>query len=91
MSRPKILSPVTSYEGAVEVIAAGADELYGAVKTPRAVCVLNRPERCCVSTYDELGQIAAYARDKGVKTIVTLEFPFMSEFMADQWKRRFPR
>jgi len=86
MGMPKILSPVTSFEGAVEVISAGADEIYCAVKVPGAVHLLNRPEFCCISTYHELGRIANYAHSKGVETIVTLELPFMSEFMGKQMK-----
>jgi putative protease len=84
MSMPKILSPVTSYQGATQVISAGADEIYCAVKIPGAVHFLNRPESCCVSTYGELGRIAEYAHSKGVEAIVTLELPFVSQFMAAQ-------
>ncbi len=86
MSVPKILSPVTSFSGATQVIAAGADEIYCAVKVPGAAHLLNRPESCCVSTYRELGEIAAYARSRAVDTIVTLELPFIAQFMATQMK-----
>lgn len=86
MSMPKILSPVSSFESAVGVVSAGADEIYCAVKIPGAEHILNRPAGCCVSTYDELGKIASYARSKGVETIVTLELPFMSEFMVGQMR-----
>lgn len=86
MNVPKILSPVRSLSGATQVIAAGADEIYCAVKIPRAAHLLNRPEGCCVSTYRELGGIAEYAHSKGVDTIVTLELPFVSQFMATQMK-----
>ena len=86
MDAPKILSPVTSFEGAVEVITAGADEVYCAVRIPGAVHLLNRSEFCCVPTYDELGRISGYAHSKGVEVIVTLELPFISEFMASQMR-----
>jgi putative protease len=86
MSKPRILSPVASFQGAVEVIAAGADEIYCAVQMPGAVHVLNRPEYCCIPTYDELGRTATYARERGVETLVTLELPFISEFMAGQMR-----
>jgi len=86
MSRPKILSPVSSFESAVGVVSAGADEIYCAVQIPGAEHILNRPAGCCVSTYDELGNIARYARSQGVDTIVTLELPFMSEFMIGQMR-----
>jgi len=86
MKKPRILSPVSSFESAVAVVSAGADEIYCAVQIPGAEHILNRPAGCCVSTYDELGRIAGYARSNGVETIVTLELPFMSEFMAGQMR-----
>ena len=84
MKVPDLLSPVTSYKGATEVIAAGADEIYCAVKIPGAFHLLNRPSLCCVPTYDELGKIAEYARAMGVRTVVTLELPFLSSFLVEQ-------
>ena len=86
MNKPAILSPVSSFESAVEVVAAGADEVYCAVKIPGAEHILNRPAGCCVSDYDELGQIARYTHSKGVDTILTLELPFLSEFMVGQMR-----
>jgi len=86
MRIPQILSPVASFKGAVEVISAGADEIYCAVKTPGVMHVLNRPHSCCVPTYGELGRIADHARSKGVGTVVTLELPFISEFMVAPMK-----
>jgi putative protease len=86
MRMPKILSPVTSFGGALEVIAAGADEIYCAVEIPKAMHLLNRVPLCCVSTYADLGKIAREARSKGVDTVVTLELPFISEFMVAQMK-----
>ena len=86
MRIPKILSPVTSFRGAVEVISAGADEIYCGVRIPGVLEILNRPEPCYVSTYDELGRIADYARSKGVETVVTLGLPFISQFMVRQMK-----
>jgi putative protease len=82
MRIPTILSPVTSFRGAVEVIAAGADEIYCGVGIPGILEILNRPEACSVSTYVELGKITDYARSKGVETIVTLGLPFISRSAA---------
>lgn len=70
----------------MKVIAAGADEVYCAVKIPGAVHLLNRPEFCCVPTYHELGQIADHAHSKGVECDVTLELPFVSDFMLSQMR-----
>jgi len=86
MNIPQLLSPVTSFSGAVEVIAAGADEVYCGVRIPGILEILNRPESCSVPTYDELGRIADYARSKGVRTIVTLGLPFVARFMAERMK-----
>jgi len=82
MDMPKILSPVTSFRGAVEVVSAGADEIYCGVEIPGVLEILNRPEICCVPTYDELGRIADHAHSKGVETLVTLGFPFVSGFVS---------
>ncbi len=84
MNKPSILTPVKTYDGTVQVIEAGADELYCAVTVPNAVHVLNRPEECCVPSYGELSRITAYARAHGVPTIATLELPFVADFMAEQ-------
>jgi len=84
MKMPNILTPVKTLDGAVQVIEAGADELYCAVTVPNAVHVLNRPEECCVQSYGELSKITAYARAHGIPTIATLELPFVAEFMAEQ-------
>jgi putative protease len=87
MRIPKILSPVTSFRGAVEVISAGADEIYCGLAIPGIFEFLNRPERCAVSTYDELGRIADYAHSKGVETIVTLGLPFISQSSAARMRQ----
>jgi putative protease len=87
MKRAIILSPVTSFSGAVKVIAAGADELYCAVKIPGAEHLLNRAELCCIPTYEELSRVASYAHSKGATTVVTLELPFISDFMAAQMRQ----
>jgi putative protease len=86
MDKPKLLSPVSSLESAVGVVSAGADEIYCAVEIPGAEHVVNRPAACCVPTYEELGQIVRHARSRDVDTIVTLELPFMSEFMTQQMR-----
>jgi putative protease len=86
MDMPKILSPVTSFRGAVEVVSAGADEIYCGVRIPGALEILNRPDICYVQTYDELARIADHARSRGVETIVTLGLPFIAEFVAPEMR-----
>ena len=87
MRMPGILSPVTSLRGAIEVISAGADEIYCGLAVPGIFDFLNRPERCAVSSYDELGRIADYAHSKGVKATVTLGFPFISQSSAARMRQ----
>ena len=68
------------------MIAAGADEIYCGLEIPGILELLNRPEVCSISTYDELGRIADYACSKGVETVVTLGFPFISQSMVGRMK-----
>jgi len=86
MVRPKILSPVSSYAGALQVVAAGADEIYCAVAIPGAEHLLNRPQSCCLGSYDDLDLVSKHARSRGVKVVVTLELPFIADFMAEQMR-----
>ncbi len=76
----KILSPVTSLEGAVAAISAGADELYCGVKIEGVeyVGLSTRPTQCSLSSYSELGKIVSYAHGRGIKVFVTTELPFIS-------------
>jgi hypothetical protein len=59
-----LLFPVTSFAGAVNVVSAGADEMYCGVVIPGVMELMNRPEQCSVPTYEELGQIADHARQR---------------------------
>ena len=79
----RILSPVNSFEGAVKVIDAGADEIYCGVRYPDVKYhgLSTRTAKCSLDSYDELGKVVQYAHDRGVKVLVTLEFPFMSELL----------
>jgi collagenase-like PrtC family protease len=84
----RILSPVTSFESAVDVIAAGANEIYCGVSIPdiQYMGLSTRYKWCSLSTYDELGRIARYARDHSVELIVTTELPFMTEMIENEVK-----
>ena len=79
---PKLLSPVRSFEGTVRVIQAGADEIYcGVVSEIPSLkhFVLYRGVWCNLPTYEELGRVAKYAHDHGVKVLLTANLPFMIE------------
>ncbi|MDQ1280468.1 MAG: family peptidase [Thermoproteota archaeon] len=75
---PKILAPVKSLEGAERVIKAGADEIYcGVTIDELKEFVLYRGPDSEIPTYDELGKVVKYAHNHSVKTIVTVNNPFM--------------
>ncbi|MDQ1280289.1 MAG: family peptidase [Thermoproteota archaeon] len=79
---PKLLSPIRSYEGAVRVVNAGADELYCGVIVPEMRdFVLYRGPKTDIPTYNELGQVVRYAHDHHVSVGVTVNNPFMTEKM----------
>lgn len=80
LQKPKLLSPVSSYESAVSVIDAGVDEIYCGVKIPgiKYLAISNRPSWCSLSNDRELEKVVNYAHVHGVDTIVTTEFPFMA-------------
>ncbi len=84
---PKILSPIRSFEGAVRVIRAGADQVYCGVTIPEIKdFVLYRGPAHDVPTYDELGKIVKYAHNHGVDVAVTINRPFMAKVIEDPIK-----
>ena len=84
---PKILSPIKSYEGAVRVIRAGAEELYCGVTLHKLKdFVLYRGSACNVSSYQELGQIIKFAHSHGVKVYLTANFPHMISTFKNEYK-----
>jgi putative protease len=86
---PKLLSPIRSYEGAVRVIRAGADEIYcGVISEIPSLkhFVLYRGVWCNLPTYEELGRVAKYAHDHGVKVLLTANLPFMIEAVEKEIK-----
>jgi len=85
----KLLSPITSFEAAVKVISAGADEIYCGVRVPdiRYEGLATRPFWCNLTTYKELKRVVRYAHDHDVNTIVTTEFPFMTEALEKKIER----
>jgi len=77
-----LLSPIRSFNGAVRVIQAGADEVYCGVVIPGfEKFSLHRGSICEIPTYDELGRVVKYSHDRGVDVILTVNKPFMAEIM----------
>jgi putative protease len=85
----KILSPVTSFDATIGVIEAGADEIYCGVKIPGTNYpgLSLRTYRSSLQSYDELGAVVDYAHEHGVETIVTMEFPFLADFLEDRIRK----
>jgi putative protease len=82
-----LISPITSFSGATKIISAGADELYCGVKIPGIRYTLlsqRNPQMCNLPTYDELRRVVDYAHEQGVETIVTTDFPIMTEAIEKQ-------
>lgn len=79
----KIIAPVSSYEGAVRVVDAGADELYCGVRLPglKFISYSGRPAFCNLQDYDELSQIVQYAHSKNVTVNLTANLPFMADVL----------
>jgi len=77
----KLLAPVSSFDSAVDVVKAGADELYCGVRIPSRLKYLwlNRRPECEVPTYEELERIVKYAHSRKVKVILTTVMPFMTQ------------
>ena len=88
---PKLLSPINSFEGAVRVIAAGADEIYCGVAMPEKLKYFTLYRGPGLSPaqlpmYDELNKIVDYAHGHNVKVVVTVNEPFMSDVLENAMK-----
>jgi len=78
--RPRILSPVKSFEEGIRVIGAGADELYCGVTIPDLKeFVLYRGTGCEIPSYDEFEKLARYAHGRKIPVLVTVNQPFMTK------------
>ncbi len=84
---PKLLTPITTYEGAVRVTEAGADELYCDVVMPKSKHFrLYRGAESCLPSYDELEKVVKYAHNHGVKVLLASNLPFITESIHDEVK-----
>jgi len=88
---PLLLSPINSFEGAVKVIDAGADEIYCGVAMQgehRHFTLFRGPgaSPAQLPTYDELERITEYAHRHNVKVIPVINEPFMSEALEKEVK-----
>lgn len=82
---PKLLAPIRSYEGAVRVIRAGADEVYCDVfPEEREHLWMHRGRNCAIDSYDELDRVTKYAHSHDIPVILTLNEPFFTEAMEEE-------
>ena len=88
---PKLLAPIMRFQAAVQVIEAGADELYCGVKMPMKDFSLYRGTEHCVSTYEELKAIVGYAHDFGVKVFITANMPFTADIIEKEWREHISK
>lgn len=80
--KPRLLSPIRSFDGAVSVIQAGADEVYCGVEIPGfKKFSLHRGPLCEIPNYDELGRVVKYAHDHGIDVLLTVNRPFMVDVL----------
>ena len=76
---PRLLSPIKTLTGAIRVIEAGADEIYCGVKIPGfGDFELYRGSGTQVTTYDEYSKIVEYAHTHGVRVLLTVNQPFIT-------------
>ncbi|MEM2922497.1 MAG: peptidase U32 family protein, partial [Candidatus Bathyarchaeia archaeon] len=89
---PKILSPINSYEGAVRVIDAGADEVYCAVQVADIrEFVLYRGPSSELPSYDDLGRVVKYAHEHGVKVDLVINQPYMVASIEEPYRKHISR
>lgn len=85
---PKIMAPINSYEGSVQVVNAGADEVYCAVQIPDIKdFVLYRGPSSELPNYEDLGKVTKYAHQKGAKVDLVLNQPYMVSEMEKHVKK----
>jgi len=75
---PKIMAPINSFSGGVQVVDAGADEIYCATQIPDIKdFVLYRGPSSELPSYEELGKVTRYAHENGAKVDLVLNQPYM--------------
>jgi len=89
---PKLLSPINSFEGAVRVIRAGADEIYCDVQIAALRhFTLFRGVSCQIPTHDEFKRVVKYAHDHDVELFLTVNIPFIVKEMEEPVRSHIQR
>lgn len=84
-----LMAPAESMSTAVNVIEAGADEIYLGMETPGLVNLnlSGRGRSCNVKDEIELAAIVSYAHGKNVLVDYTVNTPFMADAMEEMYIR----
>lgn len=87
------MAPAESFETAVNVIEAGADEIYLGLETPGFINLnlSGRGRSCNVKDAAELKDIVDYAHTNGVQVDYTVNTPFMADSIEDDYVRHVLR
>ncbi|MBW6519098.1 MAG: U32 family peptidase [ANME-2 cluster archaeon] len=82
-----LMAPAESMATAVNVIEAGADEIYLGLETPGLVNLnlSGRGRSCNVKDQTELADIVNFAHDRGVLVDYTVNAPFMADSMEKMY------
>ena len=82
-----LMAPAESMVTAVNVIEAGADEIYLGLETPGLVNLnlSGRGRSCNVKDQAELADIVTYAHERGVLVDYTVNAPFMADSMEEMY------
>jgi len=82
-----LMAPAESMSTAVNVIEAGADEIYLGMKTPGLVNLnlSGRGQSCNVKDEIELADIVSYAHGRNVLVDYTVNTPFMADVMEEMY------
>lgn len=89
---PKILAPINSFEGAVRVIEAGADEVYCAIQIPDIRdFVLYRGPASELPHYEELGRVVKYAHEHDAKVDLVINQPYMVATIEESVRKHISR
>jgi putative protease len=86
-TKMNLMAPAESMATAVNVIEAGADEIYLGLETPGLVNLnlSGRGRSCNVKDQPELVDIVTFAHERGVLVDYTVNSPFMADSMEEMY------
>jgi putative protease len=96
INKPRLLSPVNSFKGAVKVIKAGADEIYCGVSLAGNLSkfkLYRGPGKTIAQLpdYTELEKIINFAHNRNVGVVTVVNEPFMSHYLEKAFEKHVKR